>query len=101
HHRRGLTSVPPTDRVELPALPISVADAILDEVSTLPKPAHALIRAAAVLGDGFSRRVAFKLSEIDEGEGFVALDQLVERSLIRELPHASFRFRHPLVASVI
>ena len=40
----------PTDRVELPALPISVADAILDEVSTLPKPALALLRAAAILG---------------------------------------------------
>jgi|GEM_PF-1482664 len=101
HHRRGLTSVPPTDRVELPALPMSVADAILDEVSALPKPALALLRAAAILGDGFGTRVAFKLAEITESEGFVALDQLVELSLIRELPHASFRFRHPLVASVI
>ena len=99
--RRGTQATAHIEDLAIPALPPSVADAILDEISRLPVDAGDLVQAAAVLGDGFAARLAIALVRLEEGAGFDALDALVEASLIQAMPHASFRFRHPLVATVV
>ena len=57
-----------------------------------------LVRAAAVLGDGFDFQIAAAVAGLDEELALAALDLLVERDLLRiDEVTARYRFRHPVV----
>lgn len=83
------------------SFPLSVTDAILDDIAAVPRPAQRLIHAAAVLGDGFATANAVELAGLSEAEGYGALDELVRAALLVPVQHGAFRFRHPVVGNVI
>jgi DNA-binding NarL/FixJ family response regulator len=79
-------------------VPPAVAAAIAEELGSLEPPTRLYLEGAAVAGDPFEPEVAAAAAELGSDGGLVALDDLLERDLVRstEVPRR-FAFRHPLV----
>ena len=84
------------------ALPAAVTAALAEELESLSLPARALLNGAAVAGEPFSPELAAAVAELAEDEGLAALDDLIERDLVRAtgVPR-QFIFRHPLVRRAV
>ena len=85
---------------ELPELelPPAISAALAEEIAALPRRRRELLQAAAVVGERFEPDLVADVAELDEAAVLDALDDLLDRELIRatEVPRR-FRFRHPLV----
>ena len=87
---------------DLNSYPTVVATAILDDLRALPPAAQRLAWAAAALGDPFDVRLAGQVGELGDGETLESIDTLTDASLVLPVDsHGIFRFRHPIIASVI
>ena len=87
---------------DVAAAPPAVAAAVDEELAALPERARAFAQAAAVAGDPFDLDVAVATAAVAEAEALAALDELVERDVLRPGDVARrFRFRHPLVRTAI
>ena len=75
--------------------PTAVAQAVLLPLSGRPESATALVRAAAILGDGASLAEAAALAELPEEEAAGAADLLVTLGILT--PADSLQFAHPIV----
>ncbi|MFD9391016.1 ATP-binding protein [Streptomyces sp. NPDC060000] len=83
-------------------IPASIRGALLEELEGASPLARAVIRAAAVLGDPFEAELAAAVAQRGEEDVAAALDELVERDLVRETGRGSrLIFRHPLVRSTV
>jgi DNA-binding CsgD family transcriptional regulator len=79
-------------------VPPAVAAALAAEVGSLSGGVQAVVQAAAVAGEPFEPDVVAAIAGVGQGDVLIALDELLERDLIRAttVPRR-FRFRHPLV----
>jgi ATP/maltotriose-dependent transcriptional regulator MalT len=83
-------------------LPHTVRAALLSELTSLSPPVRQVAQAAAVLGEVFEARLVAPIAETGEAETLAGLDDLLARDLIRSTGDAQrFRFRHPLLRSVV
>jgi DNA-binding CsgD family transcriptional regulator len=79
--------------------PAAVAQAVLLRLSSGPASAGALVRAAAVLGDGTSLAEAAALAEVGDDEAVQAADRLVALSILE--PGERLEFAHPIVREAV
>ena len=79
--------------------PAAVAQAVLLPLSDKPESATALVRAAAVLGDGASLAEAAGLAGLSEEEAAGAGDMLVARGILT--PAELVEFAHPIVREAV
>jgi DNA-binding CsgD family transcriptional regulator/tetratricopeptide (TPR) repeat protein len=79
-------------------VPAGVAASLAEEVAAISAEARALLEAAAVAGEPFDPGVAAEIAGLDQAVALTALDELLERELVRatDVPRR-FIFRHPLV----
>jgi DNA-binding CsgD family transcriptional regulator len=83
-------------------VPPAVADALAAEVSRLSQCTRAVLQAAAVTDEPFEPCVLAQIAAVDEHDALIALDELLERDLIRATAVARrFRFRHPLIRHAV
>jgi DNA-binding CsgD family transcriptional regulator/tetratricopeptide (TPR) repeat protein len=83
-------------------VPAAVRGAIRAEVDALSAPAQILLRGAASVGEPFESDLAAEAAGIAEEGALVALDELLERDLIRSAdPPRRFCFRHPIVRQAV
>ena len=84
------------------AVPPAVAAALAAELRGLTPDARRLLDAAAVVGDPFGPALAAEVAELDEPAALAALDELLERALVRPggAPRR-FAFRHPVVRHAV
>ena len=83
-------------------VPPAVASTLAGEVAALSGIAQAVIQAAAVAGELFEPDVVARIVGLAESDALAALDELLERDLVRETAVARrFRFRHPLVRHAV
>ncbi|MDQ2939290.1 MAG: AAA family ATPase [Actinomycetota bacterium] len=83
-------------------VPVAVGASIAGELAMLSEPGHAVLEAAAVVGEPFDPRVAAAVAEMSEGAALEALDELVDLDLVRGTRVAwLFRFRHPIVRRAV
>jgi DNA-binding CsgD family transcriptional regulator/tetratricopeptide (TPR) repeat protein len=83
-------------------VPPSIVAAVSAELGPLGGPARALVEAGALLGDPFDIDLARQLASLAPDVGLAAVDELVERALLR--PTASLRdfaFRHPVLRTAL
>ncbi|MBV8579704.1 MAG: AAA family ATPase [Candidatus Eremiobacteraeota bacterium] len=80
-----------------------VVDAIMARVERLPSEVRAVADAAATVGRDFTLELAAAAAGTDESAMSAALDDLIDRHLVRESDaHAwSYTFTHALIASTI
>jgi ATP/maltotriose-dependent transcriptional regulator MalT len=83
-------------------VPRAVAAALTEELALLPDTSRRLFEGAAVVGDPFEPELAAAAAAIDDAAAIEALDDLLSRDLVRptDVPRR-FRFRHPLVRTVV
>jgi predicted ATPase len=75
---------------------------ITAHVARLEEEEELLLAAAAVLGDSFSAERALEVAVVDARRGEKALDQLVQRRLLREVPGTDmYTMGHDLVREVL
>ncbi|MFG1821519.1 AAA family ATPase [Microbispora bryophytorum] len=86
-----------TDVTELPP---TVLAALQVELGDLSPGALLVAQAAAVAADEFEPAVAAVAAELPPAATLAALDELVERDIVRSAG-ARFRFRHPLVRRAV
>jgi ATP/maltotriose-dependent transcriptional regulator MalT len=79
--------------------PAAVAQSVLLRLSGAPAAATALVRAAAVLGDGASLAEAASLAEVGEDDAARCADLLI--SLVILKPGARLEFAHPIVREAV
>jgi ATP/maltotriose-dependent transcriptional regulator MalT len=79
--------------------PAAVAQAVLLRLSGAPAAARALVRAAAVLGDGASLAEAASLAEVGEDDAARAADLLTSLAILK--PGARLEFAHPIVREAV
>ncbi len=79
--------------------PTSVARAVLLRLAAVPAAATALVRAAAVLGDGASVAEAARLSELSEKEAANAADRLIALAILKAAE--GVEFAHPIVREAV
>ncbi len=79
--------------------PPPVARAILRRLGGLPEEAHALMQAAAILGDGSDHRVVAALAGVDASLGSDMANALAEVYLLRR--ERPLSFVHPLERSTV
>ena len=79
--------------------PATVAQAVLLPLADKPESATALVRAAAVLGDGASLAEAAELAGLSEEEAAGAGDMLVARGILT--PAELVEFAHPIVREAV
>ena len=91
----------PVDTLSL-GVPQSVMSMLAEEVRSLPPGSRRVLEAAAVAGEPFEPDVASEIGEVSEAELAGALDDLLERDLVRttDVPR-QLRFRHPLVRRAV
>jgi len=79
-------------------LPSAISAALGQEIGALPDRSRRVLEAAAVAGERFEPDLVADIAGIDEGAALEALDDLLDRELVRptEVPRR-FAFRHPLV----
>ena len=76
--------------------------ALAEELESLSLAARSLLNGAAVAGEPFSPDLAAAVAELTEHEGLAALDDLMDRDLVRATPvPRQFIFRHPLVRQAV
>jgi DNA-binding NarL/FixJ family response regulator len=84
------------------SVPAPVAAALAIELAALGPEARRLLDAAAVAGDPFEAGLAAELAELSEGAALPALDELLERALVRPAgAPRRFAFRHPVVRHAV
>jgi len=83
----------------LEGVPDRVVAALASEFDALSSPARVLVDAAAVAGDPFDLPLAARVAELDDPTA--ALDELVERTLVRPDGPGRFAFRHPVVRRAV
>ena len=84
------------------SVPAPVAAALAIELAALGPEARRLLDAAAVAGDPFDPGLAAELAELSEGAALAALDELLERALVRPAgAPRRFAFRHPVVRHAV
>ncbi len=95
HARDGAPEIPG-------GVPPAVTAALAEELESLSLSARALLNGAAVAGEPFEPGLAAAVAELSREEGLAALDDLVDRDLVRstDVPR-QFRFRHPLVRRAV
>jgi DNA-binding NarL/FixJ family response regulator len=83
-------------------VPRAVAAALTEELALLADTSRRLFEGAAVAGDPFEPEMAAAAAAIDDADATEALDDLLARDLVRrtDVPRR-FRFRHPLVRTVV
>jgi DNA-binding CsgD family transcriptional regulator/tetratricopeptide (TPR) repeat protein len=83
-------------------VPREVASALRGELGQLSERARSLAEGAAVAGDPLDFELGAVAAGIGDGEALEALDELVERGLLRatSVPRR-FRFRHPIVRRAV
>jgi DNA-binding CsgD family transcriptional regulator len=79
--------------------PASVAQAVLLRLEGRPEAARALVRAAAVLGDGAGPAEAARLAELPEPEAAQAADLLAALAILK--PADRLEFAHPIVREAV
>jgi DNA-binding CsgD family transcriptional regulator len=79
--------------------PGAVAQAVLLRLSGRPPAAPALVRAAAVLGDGASLAEAADLAALDQDEAARAADLVVALAILR--PAEGLEFAHPIIREAV
>jgi ATP/maltotriose-dependent transcriptional regulator MalT len=83
-------------------VPPAVAASLTEELALLSDTARLGIQAASVAGDPFELEVAAAAAAIPETAVIDAVDELLERDLVRstDVPRR-FRFRHPLIRRAV
>ena len=83
-------------------VPRAVAAALTEELGLLAEPSRRLFEGAAVAGDPFGPELAAAAAAMDDAAAIQALDDLLSHDLVRrtDVPRR-FRFRHPLVRTVV
>ncbi len=96
---RSVSIVP---RDEAWTAPPDVVAAVGEELGRLSHDQRRLLEAAAVAGESFDPWLIAAIVERDEREALAALDELLEKDLVRPtaVPR-SFRCRHPIVRRVV
>lgn len=95
----ALLRLDPGDRDELPD---TVRAVLIGELAGLAPPVRMVAQAAAVLGEEFEAGLIGAVAQTGDIETLTALDELIARDLIRQsLVGQRFRFRHPLLRSVV
>ena len=84
-----------------PDPPAAVQDVLTRRIATLPDPAAAALRWAAVLGRYFDVPTLAVLLEADEEEVLDRLDVALRAGLVREFGVDRFRFAHALVRDTV
>lgn len=79
--------------------PAAVAQAVLLRLSGAPAAATALVRAAAILGDGARLTEGADLAELSGEEAGSAADLLVSLAILR--PGGGLEFAHPIVREAV
>jgi DNA-binding CsgD family transcriptional regulator len=79
--------------------PAAVAQAVLLRLSSGPASAGALVRAAAVLGDGATLAEAADLAQLVDDEAARAADRLVAHAILE--PGERLEFAHPVVREAV
>ncbi|MFL5891000.1 MAG: AAA family ATPase [Solirubrobacteraceae bacterium] len=90
---------PASGHVHLEGVPDRVAAALASELDALSPPARVLLDAAAVAGDPFDLPLAARVAELEDAAA--ALDELVDRTLVRSDAPGRFAFRHPVVRRAV
>ena len=90
------------DAGHLEGVPDRVAGALVSEVHAVSDPARVLLDGAAVVGDPFDPELAAAVAELDPAAATAAIDELVQRTLIRTAAvPGRFAFRHPVVRRAV
>jgi DNA-binding CsgD family transcriptional regulator len=79
--------------------PAAVAQAVLLRLEGRPEAARALVRAAAVLGDGAGPAEAARLADLHEPEASEAADLLVQLGILTAAD--TLEFAHPIVREAV
>jgi DNA-binding CsgD family transcriptional regulator len=79
--------------------PAAVAQAVLLRLAGAPAAATALVRAAAVLGDGAGLGEAARLADVDPEQATRAADLLAAQAILK--PGGSLEFVHPIVREAV
>lgn len=84
-------------------VPNGIAGTVLARMNRLSAPARALVEMAAVAGAGFDAEVVRKACGWSFAEAFDALDELLDRSLVRVSPQhrSDYAFSHQLVHAAV
>jgi DNA-binding CsgD family transcriptional regulator/tetratricopeptide (TPR) repeat protein len=106
-------SVPKGPPVEIgdQRVPAAVAQAIADELAALSSSTQRFLHGAAVAWEPFDPAVAARAADMELRQALVALDEALERDLIRPADRAAaygryagtrrFTFRHPIVRRAV
>jgi DNA-binding CsgD family transcriptional regulator/tetratricopeptide (TPR) repeat protein len=82
-------------------VPATVTAVIASELEHLSPAARELIQAAAVVGDPFEPELAGEIVRMEEARTLAAVDELLDRDLVRGGSAGRFSFRHPIVRSAV
>ncbi len=83
-------------------VPEGIRSAVSTDLARLGETARSLVEAGAVVGDPFDIDVARRTAGLDLEEALAAVDQLVERQVLRESNVLrEFGFRHPVIRSAV
>ncbi|MBZ0318717.1 MAG: AAA family ATPase [Anaerolineae bacterium] len=86
----------------LDMLPDDVRGLITSRVDRLSQESKELLRAAAVLGEGFSRQAVGAVAQVENEQKLEALlKDLTEKQLIEPQPDGTYHFRHGLAESTV
>jgi DNA-binding NarL/FixJ family response regulator len=84
------------------AVPAAVAAALAVELAALAPEPRRILDAAAVAGDPFEPGLAAAIAELPEPAALEALDELLDRALVRPTgAPRRFAFRHPVVRHAV
>jgi DNA-binding NarL/FixJ family response regulator len=84
------------------AIPGGIRAHVRVELGRTPQVALRFLQAGAVLGDPFDIDVAGAVADLSRVESVLAVDDLVDRWLLRATPNSrKFTFRHPIVRTAV
>ncbi|MBI5931592.1 MAG: AAA family ATPase [Chloroflexi bacterium] len=87
---------------KLEMLPDDVRGLITSRIDRLTQESKELLRAAAVLGEGFSRQAVAAVAQMDNEQKLDALlKDLTEKQLIESQPDGTYHFKHGLGESTV
>ena len=83
-------------------IPEGIRSAVSADLARLSDTARALVQAGAVVGDPFDIDIARRTAGLDLAESLAAVDELVDRQIVRESAVLrEFGFRHPVIRSAV
>ncbi len=83
-------------------VPEGIVSAVSADLAHLNAAARALVEAGAVVGDPFDIDIARRTAGLGLGDALVAVDELVDRRIVREGDLLrEFGFRHPVVRTAV